>query len=384
MPRRTASLLTSGLLLIGLLFAAVLVRVPYAEMSPGPTVNTLGEHNGSPVLNISGEETYETSGNLNMTTVRVTGVNFRMSLFEAVRGWLAGGSAVVPYETLYPERRTADEVEQINAEEFSRSQETAKVSALRELGYEVGTRTIVSSVVKDGPAEGVLRAGDVIVAVDGEKIGEPSDVAERVTAREPGDPVVFTVDRVPGTRDADDGGDGDPGETDGGAEPPAGGSGDTAEAERLDLTVNSTAAEDDGRPIVGISAGVGYDLPFDIDIELADVGGPSAGLMFALGLVDKLTEEDLTGGEFVAGTGTITAEGRVGPIGGVAMKTIAAREQGASWFLTPAANCAAAAADPPPGLALVEVENLEGALAALEEIRSGADPESLPLCSRAD
>ncbi|MCE7082515.1 PDZ domain-containing protein [Streptomyces sp. ST2-7A] len=384
MPRRTASLLTSGLLLIGLLFAAVLVRVPYAEMSPGPTVNTLGEHNGGPVLNIAGEETYETTGNLNMTTVRVTGVNFRMSLFEAVRGWLAGSSAVVPHETLYPERRTADEVEQINAEEFSRSQETAKVSALLELGYEVGTRTIVSSVVKDGPAEGVLRAGDVIVAVDGEEIGEPSEVAERVTAREPGDPVVFTVDRVPGTDDADGTEGTDEADGAGEADPPAGGSGDTAEAERLEVTVTSTAAEDDGRPIVGISAGVGYDLPFDIDIELADVGGPSAGLMFALGLVDKLTEEDLTGGEFVAGTGTITAEGRVGPIGGVAMKIIAAREQGASWFLTPAANCAAAAADPPAGLTLVEVETLEGALDALEEIRAGAEPENLPLCSRAD
>ncbi|SFB92076.1 YlbL family protein [Streptomyces aidingensis] len=360
MSRRSASLLTSGLLLIGLLFAAVLIRVPYAEMSPGPTVNTLGDYRGSPVLSIEGEQTHETSGHLNMTTVRVTGVNYRMSLAEAVMGWLSYDAAVIPHETLYPDERSADEVEQQNAEEFSRSQETAKVAALRELGYELETEIIVSAVVDGGPAEGRLHAGDVIVAVDGTKVTEQEQVAELVTAHRAGEEVVLTVEREP--EDAEDTGDA----RDGGRE-------------RLDVTITTEPAEDDGRALIGVQVGLGYVFPFEIDIELADVGGPSAGLMFALGLIDKLTEEDLTGGTFVAGTGTIDEDGTIGPIGGVTMKTIAARDKGAEYFLTPAGNCLSAAADPPGGLTLVKVETLDDALAALESIRGG-DLDALPRC----
>jgi hypothetical protein len=115
MPRRIATLLTSGLLLLGLLAAGLLLRVPYSEMSPGPTVNTLGDHNNQPVLAITGAETYETSGHLNMTTVRVTGVNYRMTMADALRGWLSPRSGVVPHATLYPDDRTADEVDQAAA-----------------------------------------------------------------------------------------------------------------------------------------------------------------------------------------------------------------------------------------------------------------------------
>lgn len=372
MPRRIATLLTSGLLLLGLLAAALLIKVPYAEMSPGPTVNTLGEHNDQPVLAISGAETYETSGHLNMTTVRVTGVDYRMTLPDALRGWLSSRSGVVPHSTLYPDDRTADEVDQQNAEEFSRSQESAKAAALRELGYELDSETIVASVVKDTPAEGTLRAGDVILAVDGEKVTEPGQVAELVTAREAGDEVVFTVRRSAEPSE-DDGEDGD-------GEGSADGEAGRGEAEELEIPLTTMAAEDDGRAIVGIQAGAAYVFPFEIDIELADVGGPSAGLMFALGLIDKLTPEDLTGGAFVAGTGTIQEDGEVGPIGGILMKTIAARDRGAEYFLTPRANCPAVAADAPSGLTLVAVDTLDDALTALEHIRAD-EPDAVETCA---
>ncbi|RBM11907.1 PDZ domain-containing protein [Streptomyces sp. PT12] len=360
MPRRTATLLTSTLLLIGLLCAAVLVRVPYAEMSPGPTVNTLGEHDGEPVLNISGEETFESSGHLNMTTVRVTGVNYRMNLLEAVSGWLSDDSAVVPYESIYPEDLSADQVQEQNAEEFTASQESAKVAALEELGYDVGSQTIVAAVAEDSPAQGELHAGDAIVAVDGEEIGEPGEVADLVTRREAGDDVVFTV--VPAERAQ-----------------AAIEAGDELPAETEEVTVSTVAAPDDQRAIVGITAGVSHSFPFEIEIELADVGGPSAGLMFALGLIDRLTEDDLTGGAFVAGTGTIDTEGTVGPIGGVSQKTIAARDAGAEFFLTPEENCSVAAEDVPGGLTLVRVGTLDDALDALADIRAG-DTDDLPAC----
>ncbi|MEU5277166.1 YlbL family protein [Streptomyces asoensis] len=363
MPRRTATMLASTLMLIALLCAGVLIPVPYAEMSPGPTVNTLGDHGGEPVLQISGRKTYATSGHLNMTTVRVTSADYRMNLVEAVYGWLAHDNKVVPHDTLYPDGKTEEQSTQENAEEFSQSQESAKVAALKKLGIPVTSWVIVSTVVKGSPAEGRLHAGDVIKAVDGTAVKEPGDVAKLVTKHQPGDKVVFRI--VPAKEQA-------------AAEKAR----RTATATQ-DVTITTATSDDSGakRAIVGISAGTDHTFPFTIDIKLADVGGPSAGLMFALGIYDKLTPGSLTGGKFVAGTGTMDDSGKVGPIGGIEMKTVGARSQGAQYFLTPAENCAAAAKDTPSGLRLVKVNTIDDALTALKDIRGG-DTADLPKCTK--
>ncbi|MFC8670136.1 PDZ domain-containing protein [Streptomyces sp. NPDC057199] len=363
MPRRTATMLASTLMLIALLCAGVFINVPYSEMSPGPTVNTLGEHDGEPVLQISGRKTYATTGHLNMTTVRVTSADYKMNLVEAVYGWLAHDNKVVPHDTLYPNGKTEEQSTQENAEEFSQSQESAKVAALKELDIPVKSWVIVSTVVKDTPAEGRLHAGDVIKAVDGTTVKAPDDVAKLVTKHKPGEKVVFTI--VPAKEQA------------------------AAEKENRtatrteEITITTAKSEDTGeqRAIVGISAGTDHTLPFAIDIKLADVGGPSAGLMFALGIVDKLTPGNLTGGKFVAGTGTITDDGEVGPIGGIEMKTVGARDKGAQYFLTPKDNCAAAARDVPEGLTLVKVGTIDDAMSALKDIRGGKTAD-LPKCTR--
>ncbi|MGW0751463.1 YlbL family protein [Streptomyces sp. NPDC002587] len=359
MPRRTATMLASTLMLFALLCAGVFIKVPYSEMSPGPTVNTLGDSHGEPVLNIAGRKTYPTSGHLNMTTVRVTGADYDMNLVEAVYGWLAGDNIVVPHENLYPDGKTDAESTQENAEEFSQSQQSAKVAALKQLGIPVSARVIVSSVVKASPADGTLHAGDVVKAVDGAPVTAPEDVAKLVTKHKPGEPVEFTI-------------------------VPAAAAAEAVKANReptgsTKVTVTAGKAEGDGRAIVGIRAGTDHTFPFTIDIKLADVGGPSAGLMFALGIVDKLTPEDLTGGKFVAGTGTIDDAGKVGPIGGIQMKTIGARQAGAEYFLTPAENCAAAAAHVPDGLTLVKVSTIGDATQALQKISKG-DTAGLPQC----
>ncbi|MFI5683939.1 PDZ domain-containing protein [Streptomyces sp. NPDC051636] len=362
MPRRTATMLASTLMLIALLCAGVFIPVPYSEMSPGPTVNTLGDHGGEPVLQISGHKTYAASGHLNMTTVRVTSADYKMNLVEAVYGWLAHDNKVVPHDTLYPDGKTEEQSTQENAEEFTQSQESAKVAALKELGIPVKSWVIVSTVVKDSPAEGRLHAGDVIKAVDGTAVRQPSDVAKLVTKHKPGQKVVFRI--VPAKEQA------------------------AAEKENRtattskDVTITTTTSQDSGakRAIVGISAGTDHTFPFTVDIKLADVGGPSAGLMFALGIYDKLTPGDLTGGKFVAGTGTIDDGGKVGPIGGIEMKTVGARDKGAQYFLTPADNCASAAKDTPGGLRLVKVNTIQDALKALKDIRGG-DTADLPKCT---
>ncbi|WP_112467166.1 YlbL family protein [Streptomyces triticisoli] len=362
MPRRTATMLASPLMLFALLCAGVFLPVPYSEMSPGPTVNTLGEHNGEPVLQISGRKTYPTDGHLNMTTVRVTSADYRMNFVEAFYGWLAHDNKIVPHDTLYPDGKTEEQSTQENAEEFTQSQESAKVAALKELGLPVQSWVIVSTVVKGTPAQGRLHAGDVIKAVDGTPVKQPSDVAKLVTRHKPGQNVVFTI--VPAKEQA------------------------AAEKQHRtatvtkDVTITTAQSTDAGakRAIVGISAGTDHTFPFTIDIKLADVGGPSAGLMFALGIYDKLTPGSLTGGTFVAGTGTIDDNGKVGPIGGIEMKTVGARDKGARFFLTPADNCASAARDTPAGLTLVKVNTMGDALAALKDIRTG-NTADLPKCT---
>lgn len=353
-------MLASTLILIALLCVGVLIPVPYSEMSPGPTVNTLGDARGEPVLHITGRKTYPTSGNLNMTTVRVTGADYDMNIVEAVYGWLAHDSVIVPHDTLYPDGKTEEESTQENAEEFSQSQESAKVAALEELKIPVTSRVVVSTVVKDSPAQGKLHAGDVIKAVDGTAVKQPEDVAKFVTEHEPGENVVFTIIPAKASAAAEKAG-----------KEPQG-------TREITLSTRKAPAED--RAIVGIQAGTDHAFPFEIDIKLADVGGPSAGLMFSLGIIDKLTPGQLTGGKFIAGTGTIDDSGKVGPIGGINMKLVGARDAGARYFLTPDDNCAAAAADTPSGLTLVRVKNLDDAKKSLEKIRAG-EPADLPSCS---
>ncbi len=355
MPRRTATLLTSTLLLIALLCAGVLIPVPYAEMSPGPTVNTLRDNQGQPVLKISGHRTYTTSGHLNMTTVRVTGADYTMNLLEAVTGWLSGDDTVVPRETLYPKGQSAQQVDQQNAEEFTESQDSAKVAALEQLGYTIPSRVVVGTVIKGSPSEGRLHAGDVIKAVDGTAVAAPADVAKLVTRHRPGQTVVFTIVPVKNAT--------------------------TPGAASRNITLTTAKAPEDGRAIVGIQAAEAHTFPFTIDIQLADVGGPSAGLMFSLGIIDKLTPADLTGGRFVAGTGTIDDSGKVGPIGGINLKMIAARDAGAQYFLAPKDNCPSVVRDTPDGLRVVKVQTLKDALAALQDIRDGRT-SALPSCSR--
>lgn len=351
-------MLAATLLLIALLCASVLMNVPYTQLSPGPTYNTLGAQDkaGTPVISITGHQTYPTSGHLNMTTVQVTGASYQPSLVSVVVGWLRNDVLVVPHDTIYPQNQTDQQAEQQNQQEFVSSQDSAKTAALTELGYPVGTEVIVSTVVTGSPSDGKLHAGDQIVAVDGTKITDATQVAALVTKHKPGESVVFTV--VPHGKD--------------GPTPNP--------ADESQVTIVTTKAPDDpNRAMVGILPGTTHSFPFKVDIGLQDVGGPSAGLMFSLGIVDKLTPTDLTAGKFVAGTGTITDTGQVGPIGGISMKEIAARDAGAQYFLTPSDNCAEAGKNTPHGLRLIKVDTLDGALKALAQIRAGQDA-ALPSC----
>jgi PDZ domain-containing protein len=351
MSRRAATMALTAVLLVALVAVAWLVPVPYAAMSPGPTENTLGRVDGEPVVEISGRRTYPTTGQLDLTTVAVTSPDQRLDLASLIAGWLDPRVAVVPYDYLYPGNPTPQQVERQNAEAMQTSQQIAVAAALREAGVRVRAAVQVGAVVEKSPAVGRLRAGDVIVAVDGTRVGDdPREVVRLVGAHQPGDEVRFSVRR-------DD--------------------------RPVDVTVTTTKSPDDPRrAFVGIQPIQGFDFPFEVTINLGqDIGGPSAGTMFALAITDKLTPGELTGGAHVAGTGTIDASGAIGPIGGIQQKIAGAKAGGATTFLVPEDNCPAAAAADVDGIRLVRVGTLHEAVTALERLSKNPDA-AVPSCTR--
>lgn len=339
--RRTVTIAVSGALLVALVAVAALLPVPYVALSPGPTENTLGAYDGTDVILIEGEETFPTEGNLDLTTVSVTRADAELQLVDALRMWVDPEVAVVPRDQVYPPDVRAEVVRERNAEQMVLSQQNAIAAALRELDIAVLDRVVVQSIVEGAPALGVLEAGDVILAVDGAEVAAATAVGELIMTREPGEDVVFTVKR---------------------------------DGEQRDVTVpTEQAAEGDPRAVVGIVPAMGFEFPFEVEITLGEeIGGPSAGLVFALGIIDKLTPGALTDGAYVAGTGTIEADGTVGPIGGIQQKIAGARGAGADVFLVPAADCPGAVEAGIDGIQLVRVESLADARTSLEAIAEGS------------
>ena len=337
MSRRALTLLLAGVLAVGLTLTAAVARVPYVALGPGPTYDTLGKvDSGDPVLLIEGRRTYPTDGHLDLTTV---GVQPRLTLAQALRGWFSRDLAVVPREVVFPAGRTDEEVDAENAAAMEASQSDAIGAAAQELGL----RPVVSvqELTEGSAARGRLEPGDVLTAVDGDAIADAAELRERISSRKPGEAVRVTI-----TRD-----------------------GRTSTVE----IVTAASTDDSARAVIGVLTKERY--PLDVTIQLEDVGGPSAGLMFALGILDKLGPESLTAGKHIAGTGEIKPDGTVGPIGGIAQKLIAAKRKGAVAFLVPEDNCAeAAASDPPDGLTLVRVGTLDEALDGLAALRAGKRP----------
>jgi Lon-like protease len=350
MSRRVATMTLTAVLLIALIAVAWLVPVPYAAMSPGPTENTLGTVDGKPIVEITGHKTFKTNGALDLTTVAVSSPDQELDLISVIVGWIDPSVAVVPYDYLYPGDPTPEQVEQQNAEAMQTSQQTAVAAALRQAKEKVTSVVQVSAVVEDTPAVGRLKAGDVIVAVDGTHVTDAQAVVDVVGKHKPGDTIHFAVRR--------DGKD-------------------------VDVTVTTAKAPNDpGKAFVGITPFDGFEFPFEVKVNLGqDIGGPSAGTMFALAIVDKLTKGSLTGGRHIAGTGAIEADGKVQPIGGIQQKIAGAKKNGATTFLVPAENCPAAAAAGIDGIQLVRVDTLGGAVQSLKRLLD--DPSTrVPSCAR--
>ncbi|HEY6422940.1 MAG TPA: PDZ domain-containing protein [Pseudonocardiaceae bacterium] len=341
MSRRTWTLLVSLGLAVALGLLGGLAPVPYVALGPGPTFDTLGVVAGKTVVDIKGIQTYPTSGHLNMTTVSVVD---NVTLYGALGLWISGRSALVPRDEIFPPEQSEQQIEKHNQQQFQDSESNAEAAALRYLGYP--TKTVVDQVVAGGAATGRLAAGDRLLDVDGKPVDTAAQAVDRLAGSPPGRLVTVRFQR------------------------------DAAGPQDVAITLRPGAQP--GRGYLGIGLTDRPDVKFTITISLADVGGPSAGLMFALAIVDKLTPGALAGDTFVAGTGEIATDGQVGPIGGIPLKMIRAREAGASVFLVPAANCAEAVARAPEGLRLVRVATLTEAVHALDALRAG---QSTPSCT---
>lgn len=350
MSRRTVSSILASVLLAVLFYVAASTPVPYITMSPGPTVDVLAENRGEEIVQVAGHERFDTEGRLELTTIKLTGPDQDVNLGEALAAWFDRSRAVYPREAFYAPEESEQEVETESAVQMVSSQDTAVAVALTELGYDLDKITEVLAVNPGSPAEGKLEVRDEILSVEGEKVRNATDVAKLVRSTPKGETATFRVRRG---------------------------------RQELTVRVEPRPSEDDPDiPVVGIVVGPSYDFPFDVSVNIDDrIGGPSAGLIFSLGVYDTLTPGALTGGAAVSGTGTIAEDGSVGPIGGIQQKIVAAEASGAELFFVPPGNCESALAVglDEEEMRLVKAPTMHSAVQSLEKYVENPDAE-LPRC----
>lgn len=343
--RRAVTLSVSMVATAGLLAGAGLLGLPYVVQGPGPTFDVLGEVDDHPLVEV--EDPQPASGQLLLTTVNVAGSPTRhLVLGQVLAGWADPDRRVLPVEAVFSTDRTQEEIDSDNQAAMISSQEYATVAALEELGHEVPTTLSVAGTAAGTGADGVVLAGDVITTLQGQELVAFSDLSAALAGIAPGSEVTLGIVR------------------DGAA------------------TSVTVVTGDDGRggSLLGVFVDPEFHWPVRVSIQIENVGGPSAGMMFALGIVDRLSEADETNGAVIAGSGTIDLVGQVGPIGGITKKMIGAVRDGATWFLAPQANCDEVVGHVPAGLNVVAVDTLTEARAAVQAIGSDTATD-LPTCA---
>jgi len=334
--RRISTLLVALVPIVAFGVLLAMVTVPYVSLGPGPTFNTLGEVEGKEVVDIEGTEVHKTTGQLNMTTVSQRD---NLTLGQALTLWMSGHEQLVPRDLVYPPDKSKDEIDEANNEEFKQSENSAEYAALGYLKY--AQAVTVQNVTKDGASAGKLQEGDAIDGVDGVPVSSLEQFQGIMEKTKPGQQVVLDFRRKnapPGV-----------------------------------ATIKLKSNPDKPHGFLGIGVVEAPWAPFKIDFNLANIGGPSAGLVFSLAVVDKLTTGDLSGAKFVAGTGTITSDGKVGSIGGITHKILAAHEAGATVFLVPADNCDEAKSAHEDDIDLLKVDTLTQAVDSLKALSAGGE-----------
>ena len=330
-----------------------LLPTPYVIEQPGPVYDTLGvaDRDGEevPLIEIPDEATFPTDGELNLLTVVVLGRPGRTpNWLEVLGAWLDPTRSAVPVEAIFPPGVSDEDRDAQNEAAMVDSQQDAIAAALVELEYDFPRDVTVAGILDDSPAAGTLAEGDVIAAVNGEPVHAVEELRAAVGANGPDAPADLLIVR------------------------------DGAEQ-----TVTVTPVERDRSVVLGVGVRMHYEFPVDVELQLDNVGGPSAGMMFALGIVDKLTPGAMTGGEIIAGTGTIDSAGAVGAIGSIRQKLWGAEDAGAEWFLAPASNCDEVTGHVPDGIRVFAVSTLDEARTIVDAIGDGADTDDFAACPAA-
>lgn len=353
-PRPRSRLLLAVAIAAGAVLLAGVIPSPYVIERPGPTVDVLGsieieKGEPRPVIEIDDVDVFEDEGSLRLLTVSISGSREHpKSWLSLLPGLVDPAQQILPVDEVYPEGESEEERTEYNAALMEDSQEKAAAAAFEYLGNQVPVTLTVAGVADGSPSDGVLQEGDVILAV-----GDLSDVSyaqlrEEIARNGAGTPLKIAVER---------------------------------DGERVDLDITPELPEGGEEPMIGAVLQTDYDLPHEVDIALADIGGPSAGLVFTLGLIERLTPDSLLDGQQVAGTGTINASGQVGAIGGLEQKMWAASRAGSELFLMPLANCADLPEEIPGDLHVAPVATLEEAVAAIEASAAGEEPRGVEACT---
>lgn len=335
----------AGWLAIGLVVAATLLPTHFVVESAGPALNTIGEVEGTQMVSISGKKTYPTAGELDMTTVYVQGGGEkRLPFFNVLWGWVDPKQDVVPEEMILPRGTTSSEQGEQNTVMMDDSQQLSTAAALNELDIKFSSHLSVVGFATQQNAQ-TLKNGDRLETINGKEITDLDMLKSQLDA------AGETPSKLGITRD-----------------------------KKAQTVSVSTTAGEAGQRQMGILLSGSFDFPLSVTFGVENVGGPSAGMMFSLAIIDQLTKGEMTGGRHFAGTGAITVDGKVEPIGGIAQKLVGAKAQGAEYFLAPAQNCPDVRGRIPPGLEVIKVATLTEARTAVEGIGAGEDPASFPGC----
>ena len=307
----------------------------YVIERPGATFNVMATVDGVPVISASSVETYASESKFDVLTVSLIGNRENTpSWLQILAAWVDPSQKVLPVDEVFPADLTTDQIQAESAAQMEVSQQDAIAAALTHLDYEVERKLYISEVFEGTPASGLLVAGDFVTGVDGQL---PADILNlrALIAAGAGKEILMSVER---------------------------------EGKPLDFQL--VPEQSNGNWVVGVGVSYVYDFPVEIDLQLGDVGGPSGGLIFAMGIIDTLTPDSLAGELHVAGTGTINADGQVGAIGGVDLKMLAAKNAGANLFIGPRENCSEILGQIPDGLSVAVVKTLSDAIAVSEEFQS--------------
>lgn len=322
---------------------------PFVTQLPGPTFDTLGETEDGTIIQVDGHETYDADGELRLLTVSTRGNPEQpLNWAETAAAYFLPGQVVLPIESVYGDI-TVEERNQQSAAAMTDSQATSVAAALLHENIDIEATVTAVGITPGSPAEGLVNEGDLLISVNGKPIWDAGSI--RAATAEHEGAITLVIER---------------------------------DGEQQSLSI--TPEEVQGLKLIGVQAVAEYEFPFEVTVDLPNVGGPSAGMMFSLGIIDRITPGSMTEGVEWAGTGTISAEGQVGGIGGVVQKMHGALGDGAEWMLVPQENCGEVVGNVPDGLTVIPVETLDDAVSTIETVgAAGGDAsaaDSLPSCTR--